>query len=122
MTYLKYLFTFLVTVAIFSFSGFYPTDCSSGSNSISCPVESMDSCYVNGIELKGKMQFVESFPDIRIQVVESFPDIKVKFVEAFPDECGEWQVVESFPDFTVQVVESFPDIKVKYVESFPGVD
>ena len=78
-------------------------------------------CSWKGIELKGKVQFVESFPDIKIQIVESFPDIKVKLVESFPDECGEWQVVESFPDFKVQVVESFPDIKVKYVESFPGL-
>ncbi len=78
-------------------------------------------CRWNGIELHGKVQFVESFPDIKIQIVESFPDLKVKLVESFPDDCGEWQVVESFPDFKVQVVESFPDLKIQYVESFPGL-
>lgn len=122
MTYLKYFLTFLVTVGIFSFSGFYPTDCSTESISGSCQTVLTEECSFNGIELKGKVQFVESFPDIKIQIVESFPDINVKLVEAFPDDCGEWQVVESFPDFKVQVVESFPDIKVKYVESFPGID
>jgi hypothetical protein len=79
-------------------------------------------CTYKGIALHGKVQFVESFPDLKIQLVERFPDIKVKLVESFPDDCGEWQVVESFPDFKVQVVESFPDLKVQYVESFPGME
>jgi hypothetical protein len=122
MTYLKYLITFLVTVAIFSFTGFYPTDCSNESTAANCTVTGNDACSFNGIELKGRVQFVESFPDIKIQLVESFPDIKVKLVESYPDDCGEWQVVESFPDFKVQIVESFPDLKVKYVESFPGME
>lgn len=121
MAYLKYLITFLITAAVFSFTGFYPTDCSNESATANCAVTGIDSCSFNGIELKGKVQFVESFPDIKIQIVESFPDIKVKLVTSFPDDCGEWQAVESFPDFKVQVVESFPDIKVKYVESFPGI-
>jgi hypothetical protein len=80
-----------------------------------------DDCKWNGLNLYGKVKFVESFPDIKIQIVESFPDLKVKLVESFPDDCGEWQVVESFPDIKVQIVESFPDIKVKFVESFPGI-
>jgi len=80
-----------------------------------------EDCKLNGISLKGKIKFVESFPDIKIQVVESFPDLKVKLVNSFPDDCGEWQIVESFPDIKVQIVESFPDIKVKFVESFPGL-
>ena len=79
-------------------------------------------CTFKGINLHGKVKFVESFPDIKIQYVNSFPDIKVKFVESFPDKCGLWKTVESFPDFKVQVVESFPDIKVKVVDSFPGMD
>jgi hypothetical protein len=80
-----------------------------------------DFCEWNGIELKGRVQYVNSFADIKIQLVVAFPDLKVKFVESFPDECGEWQVVESFPDFKVQIVESFPDIKVQYVDAFPGL-
>lgn len=78
-------------------------------------------CTWNGISLHGKVQFVESFPDIKIQMVTSFPDIKVKWVTAFPDDCGEWQEVTSFPDFKVQVVTSFPDIKVQEVDAFPGL-
>ena len=85
------------------------------------PGKLLSDCSWNGIELSGSVQFVESFPDIKIQIVESFPDIKVKLVESFADDCGEWQVVESFPDFKVQIVESFPDLKVQYVESFPGI-
>lgn len=80
------------------------------------------SCMFKGKKLQGKVQFVTSFPDIRIQEVTSFPDIKVQKVSSFPDQCGKWQVVTSFPDIKVQVVTSFPDIKVQYVTSFPGVN
>lgn len=85
-------------------------------------IESINSdCTWNGIKLKGKVQFVTSFPDIKVQYVTSFPDIKVKWVTSFPDDCGEWQEVTSFPDFKVQLVTSFPDIKVQEVTSFPGL-
>ena len=80
------------------------------------------SCYHNGIELKGKVQFVDSFPDLKVKFVSSFPDINVQFVSSFPDDCGEWQEVSSFPDFTIQEVDSFPDIEVKRVTSFPGMN
>jgi len=80
----------------------------------------IQSCQWKGFKLYGKVQYVESFPDIKIQFVSSFPDLKVQFVESFPDQCGKWQVVTSFPDFKVQVVESFPDLKVQVVNSFPG--
>lgn len=84
--------------------------------------EGIEDCTWKEIKLYGKVQFVESFPDIKIQFVNAFPELKVKYVDAFPDDCGEWQIVESFPDFKVQVVESFPDIKIKIVESFPGTE
>lgn len=80
-----------------------------------------DECTYNGIQLFGKIQFVESFPDITVQVVESFPDLKVKIVDSFPDDCGEWQIVNSFPDLKIKIVKSFADIKIKFVESFPGI-
>ncbi len=80
-----------------------------------------EDCKFNGMKLYGKIQFVTSFPDIKVKIVESFPDLKVTIVESFPDECGKWQIVNSFPDLKVQIVESFPDIKIKFVESFPGL-
>lgn len=79
-------------------------------------------CEYKDIKLYGKVEFVESFPDLTIEFVESFPDLRVQFVSSFPGNCGQWQKVSSFPDFTVQVVHSFPDLKVKQVESFPGMD
>ena len=79
-----------------------------------------ESCEFDGIKLAGKVEIVESFPDIKVQAVGSFPDLKVKMVESFADDCGEWQIVDSFPDFKVKFVESFPDIKIELVESFPG--
>lgn len=79
-------------------------------------------CSFDGIELKGKVKFVDNFADIKIKYVDQFPDIKIKFVTNFPDDCGEWKVVDNFPDFTVKVVEHFPDLLVKKVDYFPGVD
>lgn len=73
-------------------------------------------------ELYGKIQFVDSFPDVKVKAVTSFPDIKVKMVENFADSPGEWKAVDSFPDYKVQWVSSFPDYKVKFVDSFPGCD
>ena len=73
-------------------------------------------------ELYGKIQFVDSFPDVKVKAVTSFPDIKVKMVESFADSPGEWKAVDSFPDYKVQWVSSFPDYKVKFVDSFPGCD
>ena len=80
-----------------------------------------DECTFNSIKLFGKIQFVESFPDLTVQAVESFPDLKVKIVDSFADDCGEWQIVDSFPDVKVKIVESFADIKIQFVESFPGI-
>ena len=80
-----------------------------------------DECRFNSIKLFGKIQFVESFPDLTVQAVESFPDLKVKIVDSFADDCGEWQIVDSFPDVKVKIVESFADIKIQFVESFPGI-
>ena len=78
-------------------------------------------CVFKGHKLWGKVQFVDSFPDLKVQIVDSFPDVKVKYVDSFPDGCGKWQKTDSFPDLKVQVVDSFPDVKVQVVDSFPGV-
>lgn len=79
-------------------------------------------CSFKGKRLYGKVQVVDSFPDIKVQVVTSFPDLKVQTVTSFPDSCGKWQFVTSFPDFKIQYVTSFPDIKIQMVTSFPGVN
>jgi hypothetical protein len=79
------------------------------------------SCSVNGIALYGKVQVVDSFPDLKVKTVTSFPDLKVQWVDSFADRCGEWQEVSSFPDFTIQYVDSFPDLEIENVTSFPGV-
>lgn len=107
----KISFAFIVALLAFISSSFAQSE-----NEIN-----EDECTFNGIQLFGKIQFVESFPDLTVQVVESFPDLKVKIVESFADDCGEWQIVDSFPDIKVKIVESFADIKIKFVESFPGI-
>lgn len=79
------------------------------------------SCSLNGITLYGKVQIVDSFPDLKVKRVTSFPDLKVQWVNSFPDRCGKWQEVTAFPDFTIQYVDSFPDLEIEEVTSFPGV-
>lgn len=71
--------------------------------------------------IRGKIQFVTSFPDYKVKLVDSFADLHVKIVEHFPDDPGEWQIVEHFPDYRIQIVESFPDFTIRYVEHFPGL-
>ena len=78
-------------------------------------------CVFKGIKLQGKVQIVNSFPDLKVQRVNSFPDLKVEWVKTFPDKCGKWQRVEAFPDFKIQYVESFPDLKIQRVTVFPGI-
>ena len=92
---------------------------------ISLPSLAMaDDCtvIVNGKTFKmyGKVQIVDSFPDVKVQIVDAFPELKVKLVDAFPDSCGKVQIVDSFPDVKVQIVDSFPDLKVQLVDAFPG--
>ena len=41
-------------------------------------------CTFEGINLWGKVKFVDHFPDIKIQVVDHFSDLKVKLVDQFP--------------------------------------
>lgn len=128
MKMLKYIIPFTLSVIVFSIIGFTPTDCIPHRGVESCILPSalddeeinFDDCTFKGFPLKGKVKFVENFPDIRIQIVENFPDLKVKMVEHFPDDCGEWKTVGDFPDVKVQIVENYPDIKVKFVNDFPG--
>ena len=89
-----------------------------------CVLRDDDTAFVpwSTDSLEGKVQVVDSFPDIKVQVVDSFPDLKVQTVSSFPDDCGQWQFVDSFPDFTVQFVDSFPDFRIEFVESFPGLN
>ena len=44
--------------------------------------------YFKGKKLYGKVQVVNSFPDIKVQVVNSFPDLKVQKVNSFPNKIG----------------------------------
>jgi len=69
----------------------------------------------------GRIQFVDSFPDVKVRVVTSLPTLKVQLVHAFPKEPGMWQIVKSFPDFRVQLVTSGEDWTIQYVTAFPGV-
>lgn len=91
------------------------------SGHVSADPAKFEGCKAKGFPLYGKVQVVESFPDLKVQIVNSFADIHVQVVETFPDACGKWQMVETFPDVKIQFVTSFPDVTIMYVNSFPGL-
>lgn len=111
MTLSKYLYILLITTTFGA-----PTNTFKGEN-----FDDFNNCTYKGHRLYGRIQYVNSFPDIKVQVVNSFPDIKVKIVNSHANRCGEWRIVESHPDLKVQIVNSFPDIKIQFVQSFPGL-
>ena len=77
-------------------------------------------CNCKGHRLYGRVQIVDSFPDLKVQIVTSFPDLKVLTVDSNPARCGEWKMVDKFPDLKIQIVNSFPDLKIQFVKTFPG--
>jgi hypothetical protein len=77
-------------------------------------------CTAKGHRLYGRVQVVNSFPDIKVKVVDAFPDLRVRTVTTRASRCGEWQLVTSFPDLRVQFVDAFPDVRVSIVGAFPG--
>lgn len=72
-------------------------------------------------EVFGRIQLVESFPDVKVKVVGALPDLRVKRVRAHADGPGEWRIVEHFPDYKVQIVDALPDFTIQWVDAFPGV-
>jgi len=41
-------------------------------------------CTFKDHKLYGKVQIVESFPDMKIKMTSSFPDLQVQLVDSFP--------------------------------------
>jgi hypothetical protein len=78
-------------------------------------------CTWKGINLYGKVQIVESNPDIRVEVVSVWPDILVDTTDYTPSRCGEWKFVKDWPDFKIQFVNSGADIKISFNNTWPGV-
>ena len=83
---------------------------------------SLSSCWLNGVNLYGKVKVVEHFATFKVKVVRNFADLKVKEVAHFADKCGEWQFVNNFEDFSIQYVDAFEDFSIMKVDNFPGID
>jgi len=78
-------------------------------------------CTLDGINLWGKVRYVNALADFKIREVNNFGDLKVQKVKVLPNSCGKWREVQALPDFTVQVVNVGEDFQVRYVNNFPGV-
>src|SRR5262245_8432759 len=76
-------------------------------------------CTWKGKKLYGKIEFVDSFPDLKIREVTALPDFKVEMVSSLPSRCGEWQEVTSLPTLRVKRVTAFEDLEVEFVTAFP---
>ena len=71
-----------------------------------------DDCTFKGKKLYGKVQYVDSFPDLKIKFVDSFPDLEVEKVTSSPSKCGQWQIVNSFADLKVKVETGMKGVKI----------
>jgi len=110
---------YIIPIAILFAENFNPTGNSKDWNGEN--FQKQNNCTYNGYKLYGRVQIVDSFPDLKVQIVASFPDLKVRIVDYQSTSCGEWKMVNEFPDLKVQFVNSFPGIKIQYVQSFPGM-
>ena len=61
----------------------------------------------------GRIQYVTTFPDVKVRVVRSFADLRVQVVTSFANKPGRWQIVDHLPDFRVQIVEHFEDFTIE---------
>lgn len=78
-------------------------------------------CTFRGHKLFGHVQYVDSFPDVKVRVVTSLPDFRVQSVSSLATRCGEWIEDNSSFGLRVKRVDSFADLDIKYVTSFPGL-
>jgi hypothetical protein len=108
------------TLALFAVS-FFLTIFISSNHVVNAEGKIDTGCSYNGIQLYGKVEIVEDFPDITVKQVDDFADLNVKKVEDFANECGKWKIVDESADFKVKLVEDFEDIQVKMVNDSPGI-
>lgn len=99
--------------------GFVIDDDAGTSDAGPWPLDKMN-CTWKGKKLYGKIEFVDSFPDLKIREVTALADLKVEMVSALPSRCGQWEEVTSLPHLRVKRVTSFEDLSVRFVTAFPG--
>ncbi len=71
--------------------------------------------------LHGRVEIVESAPDLRIEIVDHNSDVRA-MPHYNPYECGMYDIVESAPVLRVEIVESAPDLTVEIVDHNPGIN
>lgn len=105
---MRYIVVLFFSILCLSFSTFADND-NLENNSI--VVASNSDC-----PLKGRVEIVNSFADLKVEIVESFADVIVDVVNTSweDDECGKIQIVKSFADIKIEVVKSFADIKISF--------
>lgn len=78
-------------------------------------------CIYKNKKLYGRIQFVDTFPDIRIRIVTSKPNLRVVKKQSNAIQCGEWQIVNFAPSIRIMIDQKHGEIDVQYVDFSPGV-
>ena len=71
--------------------------------------------------LHGRVEIVESAPDLRVEIVDHNPDVRA-MPHYNPYGCGMYDLVESAPVLRIEIVESAPDLRVEIVDHNPGIN
>ncbi len=66
--------------------------------------------------LKGKVQIVNNFADLKVEIVDSFEDVVIEIVSTSweDDYCGQIELVDNFADIKIEVVKNFADVKIRF--------
>jgi hypothetical protein len=79
-------------------------------------------CMYKGKKLSGRIELVDTFPDIRVRVVKSNPHLRVQKMKANTARCGEWEIVKFPPSLRVMIDQVHGEIDIQYVNFSPGVE
>ena len=71
--------------------------------------------------LHGRVEIVESAPDLRVEIVDHNPDVRA-MPHYNPYGCGMYDLVESAPVLRIEIVKSAPDLRVEIVDHNPGIN
>jgi len=70
--------------------------------------------------LHGRVEIVESAPDLRVEIVDHNPDIYV--MAHYPCDCGEYELVDHNPDLRIELVDHNPDLTVEVRDHHPHIN
>jgi len=68
-----------------------------------------------GLDCYGKVQVVQHNADFKVQFVETFEDLRIEIVEHLFEPLGKWKFVDHEPSLRIKFVTHHPDIKARII-------